>query len=62
MYPAIHHRRLEPSGWLDSYLTTYVERDARLAGSVGDLATFARFVGLCAGRSGQPSRTSLVVW
>ena len=53
MYPAIHHRRLEPSGWLDSYLTTYVERDARLAGSVGDLATFARFVGLCAGRSGQ---------
>jgi len=52
-YPAIHHRRLEPSEWLDSYLTTYVERDARLVGSVGDLATFARFVGLCAGRSGR---------
>ena len=49
MYPAIHDRGLEPSPWLDSYLTTYVERDARLAGAVGDLASFARFVGLCAG-------------
>ena len=54
MYPAIHHRRLEPSHWLDAYVTTYVERDARLAGAVGDLTGFARFVALCAGRSGQP--------
>ena len=53
LYPAIHHRRLEPSQWLDAYVTTYVERDARLAGAVGDLAGFARFVALCAGRSGQ---------
>jgi len=53
MYPAIHDRGLEPSPWLDSYLSTYVERDARLAGAIGDLASFARFVGLCAGRSGQ---------
>lgn len=34
-------------------MTSYVERDARLAGAIGDLAAFARFVGLCAGRSGQ---------
>ena len=53
MYPAIHDHGLEPSQWLDSYLSTYVERDARLAGAIGDLASFARFVGLCAGRSGQ---------
>jgi uncharacterized protein len=53
LYPAIHHRRLEPSQWLDAYVTTYVERDARLAGAVGDLTGFARFVALCAGRSGQ---------
>ena len=53
MYPAIHDHGLEPSQWLDSYLSTYVERDARLAGAIGDLASFARFLGLCAGRSGQ---------
>jgi len=53
MYPAIHDLGLEPSQWLDSYLSTYVERDARLAGAIGDLASFARFLGLCAGRSGQ---------
>ena len=53
MYPAIHGLGLEPSQWLDSYLSTYVERDARLAGAIGDLASFARFLGLCAGRSGQ---------
>ncbi len=53
MYPAIHHRRLEPSHWPDAYVTTYVERDARLAGAVGDLTGFARFVALCAGRSGR---------
>jgi len=53
MYPAIHGLGLEPSQWLDSYLSTYVERDARLAGAIGDLASFARFLGLCAGRSGR---------
>lgn len=53
MYPAIHHRHLEPAAWLDSYVSTYVERDARLVGAIGDLASFARFVGLCTGRSGQ---------
>jgi hypothetical protein len=53
MYPAIHRWGLDPSGWLDSYVATYIERDARLVGSVRDLASFKRFVALCAGRSGQ---------
>ena len=53
LYPAIHDRGMEPGLWLRSYASTYVERDARAVGSIGDLDTFLRFVGLCAGRSGQ---------
>jgi predicted AAA+ superfamily ATPase len=52
-YPRIHDRGLDASQWLDGYVRTYVERDARLVGSIGDLAAFTRFVALCAGRSGQ---------
>lgn len=52
-YPRIHDRGLRPAQWLDGYVRTYVERDARLVGSIGDLAAFTRFVALCAGRSGQ---------
>lgn len=52
-YPRIHDRGLDPAQWLDGYVRTYVERDARLVGSIGDLAAFTRFVALCAGRSGQ---------
>jgi uncharacterized protein len=52
-YPRIHDRGLDAAQWLDGYVRTYVERDARLVGSIGDLATFTRFVALCAGRSGQ---------
>jgi predicted AAA+ superfamily ATPase len=60
MYPAIHDRDLEASTWLDGYLRTYVERDVRTISNIGDLDTFLRFLGLCAGRSGQlVNRSSL---
>ena len=52
-YPRILDRRLEPSEWLGSYVQTYVERDVRLVSSIGDLATFQRFVQLCASRTAQ---------
>ena len=52
-FPRIHDRRLDPATWLDGYLRTYIERDVRGIANVGDLDTFARFVALCAGRSGQ---------
>ncbi len=52
-YPPIHDRGLEPSTWLDGYLRTYVERDVRMISNIGNLDTFLRFLGLCAGRSGQ---------
>ena len=52
-YPRIFDEDLDPSEWLRSYVATYVERDVRTIRQVGDLATFQRFVELCAGRTGQ---------
>ena len=52
-YPRIFDRKLDPVGWLRSYVATYLERDVRTISNVGDLATFQRFVELCAGRTAQ---------
>ena len=52
-YPRIFDEGLDPSEWLRSYAATYVERDVRAISRVGDLATFQRFVELCAGRTSQ---------
>jgi len=52
-YPRIRDRGLQPQDWLASYYQTYLERDVRSILNVGDLNTFRRFVGLCAGRNGQ---------
>ena len=43
-YPHIFNRNLDPSDWLRSYVATYIERDVRTIGNVGDLTTFQRFV------------------
>ena len=52
-YPRIFDRQLDPSDWLRSYVGTYIERDVRAISNVGDLSVFQRFLGLCAGRTGQ---------
>ena len=52
-YPRIFDRELEPAPWLAGYAGTYVERDVRQLLRVGDLISFQRFLGLCAGRTGQ---------
>lgn len=52
-FPRIHDQGLDVAAWLDGYLRTYVERDVRSLGGVGDLDSFTRFLGLCAARSGQ---------
>lgn len=52
-YPRILDQRLEPSGWLASYVRTYLERDVRLISNIGDLSVFQRFVQLCASRTAQ---------
>ena len=51
-YPRIHDKGLAPHDWLSGYYQTYVERDVREVLNVGDLETFGRFMGLCAGRAG----------
>lgn len=52
-YPPIFDQQIDPRLWYDSYITTYVERDVRQLLNVKDLATFGRFLGLCAGNIGQ---------
>lgn len=52
-YPRVHDKQLPPQEWLANYYQTYVERDVRDLLNVGDLETFGRFMGLCAGRTGQ---------
>jgi hypothetical protein len=52
-YPRIHDRHLDPQEWLQDYIHSYIERDVRLISNIGDVETFQRFMGLCAGRSGQ---------
>ena len=53
LFPPIHDRPVAPDAWLKSYVATYLERDVRQSLKVQDLATFQRFVQLCAGRIGQ---------
>lgn len=57
-YPRIHDKGLPPQRWLRSYYQAYLERDVRQLLNVGDLDAFRRFVGLCAGRVGQPLNLS----
>ena len=52
-YPRIHDKDLAAQDWLKNYAQTYLERDVRDLINVGDLETFRRFMGLCAGRCGQ---------
>ena len=52
-YPRIFDQGLDPAEWLSAYVATYVDRDVRLISNIGDLVAFQRFLGLCAGRTGQ---------
>ena len=52
-YPRVFNKQLDPLDWNRSYVATYVERDVRLISDINDLATFQRFLALCAGRTGQ---------
>ncbi len=52
-YPRLHSQDMDPQDWLANYVRTYVERDVQEVLRVSDLDAFGRFLGLCAGRSGQ---------
>lgn len=52
-YPRIYDQKINPPDFYPSYLQTYIERDIRTLRSVENLQNFSRFLGLCAGRTGQ---------
>ena len=52
-YPRLHAQKLTPGEWFPNYIRTYVERDVREIRNIGNLATFQKFLKLCAGRTGQ---------
>ena len=52
-FPAIYSRDVEPHEWLQGYLVTYAERDARQLAAIQDLGAFQRFLKLTAARTGQ---------
>lgn len=52
-YPRLYDYNISPHDFYPSYLQTYVERDIRSIKAVENLQTFSRFLGLCAGRTGQ---------
>ncbi len=53
LFPPIYDRPIEPNIWIQDYIGTYLERDVRQILKIQDLATFQRFIQLCAGRIGQ---------
>ncbi|MCF8380838.1 MAG: ATP-binding protein [Bacteroidales bacterium] len=52
-YPRLYKSYILPTDFYPSYLQTYIERDVRSLKNIGNLNTFSRFLGLCAGRIGQ---------
>ncbi len=52
-YPELHTSQVPARDWMASYVATYLERDVRQVLNVQDLSVFARFLRLCAGRTGQ---------
>jgi uncharacterized protein len=52
-YPRLYEFGIQPNDFYPSYISTYVERDIRSLKAIENLNTFARFLGLCAGRIGQ---------
>ncbi len=52
-YPRLHDKHLDPVGFYQSYIETYVQRDVRQVKNVGNLNLFSRFLSMCAGHAGQ---------
>jgi uncharacterized protein len=53
LFPPVYDRPIKPNIWIQDYVGTYLERDVRQILKIQDLATFQRFIQLCAGRIGQ---------
>jgi len=52
-YPRLYINNFQPDEVYPNYIQTYLERDVRQLISIANLATFQRFIRLCAARIGQ---------
>ena len=52
-YPALYAQELSIARLYQGYIATYLERDVRQIKNITDLLLFKKFIGLCAGRTGQ---------
>ncbi len=52
-YPEIWDQNLVAYKWMNSYVQTYVQRDVRLLRNITNLASFTKFIYLCANAAGQ---------
>lgn len=52
-YPPLYDKEVKVDYFYANYVRTYIERDVRLLKNIENLATFERFLHLCAGRVGQ---------
>jgi len=52
-YPRLYAQQIAAADFYPAYLQTYIERDVRTLSAIGNLNSFTRFLGLCAGRVGQ---------
>ncbi len=52
-YPRLYDKQIAPADYYASYIQTYVERDLRQLKNIHNLGLFARFLKLCASRTGQ---------
>jgi len=52
-YPRIYDQNIRPISFYKTYLSTYIEKDARMIKNITDYDTFYKFIRIMAGRSGQ---------
>lgn len=51
-YPEVIKKKINASDWYENYLNTYIERDVRQLKNITNIATFSKFIRLCAARCG----------
>lgn len=59
-YPRLYDKKIRPHSFYKSYLNTYIERDVRLLKNISDYNTFAGFVKIMAGYTGQILNTKAI--
>ncbi len=51
-YPEVIKKKINAADWYENYLNTYIEKDVRQLKNITNIATFSKFIRLCASRCG----------